>query len=55
MRPIFRGFPVLGQGVTIQKPKTPRELIALPMGLVWTYFEEFRKDKICKGSKEARF
>ena len=54
-RPIFRGFMVLGQGVIIQKPKNPRELIAGPMAFVWTYFLQFRKDKIRKGPKEAHF
>ena len=36
--PIFRGFLLLGQGVKIQRPKTPRDLIAGPRGFVWTYF-----------------
>ena len=55
-RPIFRGFfLLLGQGVKIQKLKTTQELIAWPMGFVWTYFEEFRKDKICKLPKKGYF
>ena len=39
--PFSNVFSLLGQGVKIQKPKTPRELIVGPMGFVWTYFSQF--------------
>ena len=53
--PFLGAFWLLSQGVKIQKPKTPRELIAGPMGLVSTYYKQFQKDKICKGPQKAHF
>ena len=37
-RPFLGVFSLLVRGVKIQKPKTRWELIAGPMGFVWTYF-----------------
>ena len=37
-RPFLYVLWLLVRGVKIQKPKTRWELIACPMGFVWTYF-----------------